>query len=109
MTLDWLLSRVVVCPSGCWIWAGSDSGNGRGGGYPKANGEGGTYYVHRRVYQVFKGRIPRGWQVDHKCRMWGWLPMAHRRCVNPDHLEAVRPEINQQRKHKANGTARVSA
>ena len=68
ITLEWLLDRVVVCYSGCWVWAGADSGTGRGGGYPKAFSKGKTFYVHRAVYQTFKGKIRRGYQVDHVCR-----------------------------------------
>lgn len=97
--IDWLLERVVVCPSGCWLWAGALSGlTGRGAGYPKANDGGGTFYVHRRVYETFNGPIPAGFQVDHLCAAWSAFPFMNRRCVNPDHLEAVPHAVNQQRR-----------
>lgn len=33
------------------------------------------------MYELYKGAIPEGLQIDHLCRV--------RRCINPDHLEAV--------------------
>jgi len=100
-TLDDLLKRVVVCMSGCWLWTGADSGNGRGGGYAKVSktidGVEKWFYVHRYVFELFKGPIPEGYEIDHICKHWGWIPFIHRRCVNPDHLEAVPPSENQRR------------
>lgn len=42
--------------------------------------------AHRFSYELFKGPIPSGLHIDHLCR--------NRRCVNPDHLEAVSPKEN---------------
>lgn len=53
--------------SGCWLWVGPLTKKG--------------YGRHRLSYQAFKGEIPIGMQLDHKCRV--------RCCVNPDHLEPV--------------------
>jgi len=103
-TIDELLDRVVVCMSGCWIWTGGDSGaEGRGAHYGRIlrPGTRNAMAAHRYVYQTFVGPIPPGYQVDHRCHAWGWHPYAHRRCVNPDHLEAVSPAANQVRKHEA--------
>lgn len=104
VTIAELLERVVVCPSGCWIWAGGDSGEyGRGAGYGRIlrPGTRNAMAAHRYVYQVFVGPIPPGCQVDHICRAWAWHPTAGRRCVNPDHLEAVPPGVNQVRRNLA--------
>ncbi len=91
--IDWLMDNVVVCPSGCWVWTGADSGeDGRGANYPKVKlpRSRKNVYVHRVVHQVCIGPIPVNHQVDHKCKHWSFGPaIAHRRCVNPDHLEAV--------------------
>lgn len=64
----------------CWIWTASRIGlygnfwlNGRG-------------YAHRGSYQLFKGPIPDGLEIDHLCRV--------QLCVNPAHLEAVTQREN---------------
>lgn len=104
VTIEELLDRVVVCMSGCWIWAGGDSGSeGRGAGYGRIlrPGTRNAMAAHRYVYLTFIGKIPAGWQVDHRCHAWGWHPTAHRRCVNPDHLEAVPPGTNIRRRDHA--------
>lgn len=37
--------------------------------------------AHRVAYELTRGPIPAGMEIDHLCRV--------RSCVNPDHLEAV--------------------
>jgi hypothetical protein len=66
---------------GCWVWTASGA-RGYGLFYP---GRPGTY-AHRYSYELAKGPIPDGYQVDHLCRNKG--------CVNPSHLEAVTPQVN---------------
>jgi hypothetical protein len=103
-TIEELLERVVVCMSGCWIWAGGDSGSeGRGAHYGRIlrPGTRNAMAAHRYVYQTFVGKIPPGYHVDHKCHLWGWHPYAHRRCVNPDHLEAIPFAVNMARRDYA--------
>lgn len=41
------------------------------------------------VYAAYRGAIPEGKHIDHLCR--------NRRCVNPDHMEAVTLMENTQR------------
>ena len=64
--------------SGCWIWTGSVNGR-----YPKLwDGRCGyVVYAHRFAWTVYRGTIPDGYDVDHKCRV--------KLCVNPQHLEPV--------------------
>lgn len=61
----------------CWLWRGSLTGSG----YGKYGINGETILAHRYSYEFFKGEIPEGEELDHLCRV--------RRCVNPEHLEAV--------------------
>ena len=104
-TIEDLLDRVVVSPCGCWLYAGGDSGNG----YARIlrPGTRNAMAAHRYVYLTFKGEIPPGWHVDHLCRRWHCDAPEHalivRRCVNPDHLEAVPHRVNYARRDQANG------
>jgi hypothetical protein len=76
--------------SGCWLWTGAligSSGYGFiGYGGRKPNGTSMYQLAHRISYELFKGPIPDGLQIDHLCRVHG--------CVNPDHLEAVTCKTN---------------
>ena len=67
---------------GCWEWIRSCSS----GGYGHAWIDGGHIYAHRLSYEVHKGKIPDGLTIDHLCR--------NRKCVNPEHLEAVTRRVN---------------
>ena len=86
------LNHVSMEPmSGCWIWTGVIRKNGYGSAH-SGNEKDGTDKVelaHRLSYQLFKGEIPRGLEIDHLCRF--------RCCVNPDHLEAVTSMVNNHR------------
>lgn len=56
----------------CLLWTGSLNNKG----YGKI----GDRYAHRVTYELARGPIPAGLELDHLCR----TPA----CVNPDHLEA---------------------
>lgn len=71
----------------CWEWVGAK--NHRRGGYGVIS-EGGDsprrLAAHRVSYELHFGQIQKGLHIDHLCRNPG--------CVNPTHLEAVRPVEN---------------
>ncbi len=90
MTEDRLLRHVIKQGDGCWWWMGATKGNG----YGVASSFGRLAPVHRLSYEVFVGPIPDGLEIDHLCHTNDLTcnvghACPHRRCVNPDHLEAV--------------------
>lgn len=74
--LDRFMDKFICLPLGCWLWIASVSS---GYGYFQYAGK--REPAHRVSYKLFRGSIPKGLQIDHLCRV--------RRCVNPEHLEAV--------------------
>lgn len=77
--------------TGCWLW----NHNLTTAGYGRYSvGEGRRIYAHRWMYEKVKGPIPENLPLDHKIT-------CPKRCVNPDHLEAVTSQVNVQRGHRA--------
>lgn len=75
--------------SGCWLWSGALTYNGYGRiGFPGKPS--GGVYTHRITYELYVGDIPKGMEIDHKCRV--------RSCVNPLHLEVVSHAENMRRR-----------
>lgn len=70
-----LLAFVIPEPnSGCWLFSGSIAG----AGYGRFSCAEASNYAHRAAWLAFKGPIPAGLMVLHRCD----TPC----CVNPDHL-----------------------
>lgn len=67
--------------SGCWLWIGTRTDNGRGLIYGKMQAYRKPWKAHRLSYHLLVGRIPEGLTIDHLCR--------NTLCVNPQHLEPV--------------------
>jgi hypothetical protein len=79
------LAKRTVRDGDCLRWTGSKTKTG----YGRIGHEGKTKSVHRVAYELAKGPIPEGLEIDHLCRV--------RDCVNPAHLEAVTHTVNVQR------------
>lgn len=83
--IDRLMARVVKTESGCWIWTGSTSHKGYGKiGIKKPTPK--TLATHVVTYTHYVGPVPKGLELDHKCK----TPL----CCNPDHLEPVTHKEN---------------
>lgn len=61
--------------TGCWLWTASLNNRGYGWFRDRQNN---TMTAHRASWIIFRGEIPKGMNVLHKCDM--------PKCVNPDHL-----------------------
>lgn len=78
------LHRFAMIDDECWEWAGNAYPNGYGRCY--TGGAGQALGAHRVAYEAWVGDIPDGFVINHLCE--------NKRCVRPDHLEAVTPRAN---------------
>lgn len=80
------LKRYDIDPAtGCWNWLVMLNP----AGYASTRINGKTQRVHKLLYEIINGPVPKGLELDHTCR--------NRRCINPDHLEPVTHAVNMQR------------
>lgn len=94
-----ILAKLIPQPNGCWHWTGVIDAEGYGRiGYKGRRSE----TLQRAAYDCFLAPIPAGVEIDHRCHTDdtacpGGRGCLHRRCGNPDHLEAVAPDENGRR------------
>lgn len=95
------MRQVTVQPDGCWYWTGRLTPNGYGRhrirpGQPER-------VAHRIIYEHHHNApVPDGMQLGHTCHDQalergecdGGADCPHRRCVNPEHVEAQTPKEN---------------
>jgi hypothetical protein len=70
----------------CHIWTGAGV---KDDGYGRMKVAGKTLLVHKVRWELERGPVPEGRELDHLCRQ--------RACSNPDHLEPVTRAVNLRR------------
>jgi hypothetical protein len=76
-----MMLNTLMTDSGCQEWQGTRNNLGYGMvSFQKAPGAKNrtTTTAHRKYYELCKGPIPEGMQVNHRC--------DNRKCINPDHM-----------------------
>lgn len=82
-------SKVKWSLNKCLLWNGPI--NPVSGYASPFMGFGRTQAAHKWLYETLVGPVPKGFDLDHKCRV--------RHCVNPNHLEPVTRKENVRRGH----------
>lgn len=88
MLPDAFAAKTLTPATPCIVWTGALNSRG----YPCFSVEGWSQLAHRLAYEDAFGPIPEGLTVDHTCKV--------KRCVNPDHLEAVTRAENVRRSRR---------
>jgi len=79
-----------ITREGCWETTASRIHSGYGMIWSNAAGR--QVLAHRLAWEVWRGPIGEGLEIDHLCR--------NRGCFNPDHLQVVTPLRNKQLRHE---------
>jgi len=96
-----ITKRIVITPSGCWLWRGATISTGYG--CIGTGKKGKSALVHRVAVIVRDGALDDALTVDHMCHnadqaCSGGVTCRHRLCVNPEHLDVVTIAVNTQRR-----------
>lgn len=89
-----VLERVIAKTTregDCWLFTGclSSGGYGQVRVGSRTDGSARTVSVHVVTYELLRGPVPEGLELDHLCR--------RKPCWRPEHLEAVTHEENMRR------------
>lgn len=82
----------------CWINISHSTNNA---GYPRVYRNGKKEFIHRYIYIIYNGEIPKGMVIRHKC--------DNIKCINPEHLilgthyDNVHDKIERGRENPAKG------
>lgn len=104
-----ILSRVDVRgPDECWPWNGALNENGYGFLSIKKGKQTTVIMAHRAMFELWWHPIPDELELDHTCHTADdtcrdGVDCMHRRCTNPDHLEAVTSAENIRRGRPVSG------
>src|SRR5262245_42786251 len=96
--MDKLLSKlwsqtIIDETTGCWLWQGALDSDG----YGMIRHEKKLYYIHKLAYELMKGPIPKGKQINYM------LECPYRNCWFPDHLyDGTQAENMQDRSNLGN-------
>ena len=85
MTMDTVLHKLVILDGGCWEYPGRYNRIH----YKQVYVQGRIHDLHRLVYEMLRGTVEEGLELDHLCR--------NPPCCNPDHLEPVTHAENMRR------------
>jgi hypothetical protein len=83
-----LEDRIAFDDDGCWRWTGHVQTTG----YGQMQIDRRHVVVHRVAWMLFRGPIPDGMDVHHRC--------GTKRCCNPEHLELVPHALHKARHHR---------
>lgn len=72
----------------CWLWTGELNSQGYAIVTRRRSKKHTLAYVHRQIYRMLRGEIPRHYELHHRCFV--------RNCINPWHMRCV-----SRRKHKS--------
>ena len=69
------ISDRLLMTNFCWLWIGATNEDGYGRVYFRKR----NWPIHKMIYTIFIGEVPKGMILHHKCQIHS--------CVNPNHLE----------------------